>query len=98
MTNWVLNFSLLFETGVAILLLYTPGLQLVFSTRPILAVYWLCGAPFALGIFLIGELRKYIIRAYPGMFIFLDLILIIFQINNMLALSPGGFVDRWTYW
>eukprot|EP00271_Cylindrocystis_brebissonii_P021535 TRINITY_DN7756_c0_g1_i2.p1 TRINITY_DN7756_c0_g1~~TRINITY_DN7756_c0_g1_i2.p1 ORF type:complete len:1167 (+),score=247.04 TRINITY_DN7756_c0_g1_i2:363-3863(+) len=66
MGNWVLNFSLLFETGVAALLLYTPGLQTVFSTRPIMASYWIWGLPFFLGILILGELRKKVIRAMPG--------------------------------
>lgn len=66
MSNYVLNFSLLFELGIAFFLLYTPGVQTIFSTRPILAIYWLCGTPFMLGIFGLGELRKRIIRSYPG--------------------------------
>ncbi|CAI5969673.1 unnamed protein product [Closterium sp. NIES-64] len=66
MWNWVLNFSLLFETGIAAALLYVPFLQEVFSVRPISIVYWFIGIPFALTILFLGEIRKLFIRRFPG--------------------------------
>ncbi|GJP67468.1 hypothetical protein CLOP_g24288 [Closterium sp. NIES-67] len=66
MHNHVLNFSLLFETLVAAALLYWPFLQEVFDTRPLNVLYWLIGLPFALTILAIGELRKLLIRRFPG--------------------------------
>lgn len=50
---------------IAIVNLYGPGLQSVFATRPIPAMFW--GPPFgfALGILVVDEVRKAIVRAYP---------------------------------
>ena len=66
MWNPVLNFALLFETLIAAALVYIPFLQTVFGVRPINIVYWFIGVPFALAIFILGELRKLIIRRDPG--------------------------------
>ncbi|CAI5516948.1 unnamed protein product [Closterium sp. Naga37s-1] len=66
MRNHVLTFSLFFETLVAAALLYWPFLQEVFDTRPLNVLYWFIGVPFALTILAIGELRKWLIRKFPG--------------------------------
>lgn len=50
---------------IAVTNLYGPGLQAVFNTTPIPAMFW--GPPFgfALGILIMDELRKLIVRTYP---------------------------------
>ena len=50
---------------IAVTNLYGPGLQRVFLTTPILGRFW--GPPFgfALGILIVDELRKLIVRTYP---------------------------------
>lgn len=50
---------------IAVVNLYGPGLQNVFNTRPIPSMFW--GPPFgfALGILIIDELRKLIVRTHP---------------------------------
>lgn len=50
---------------IAVTNLYGPGLEKVFMTRPIPAMFW--GPPFAfgLGILIMDEVRKLIVRTYP---------------------------------
>lgn len=50
---------------IAVVNLYGPGLQQVFNMRPIPGMFW--GLPFAyaLGILMMDELRKLIVRTYP---------------------------------
>ena len=65
MRNWILNFGLFSETALAAILLYVPAFNGL-GTRPILFTHWLCGLPFSLLIFTYDEIRKAIIRRYPG--------------------------------
>jgi len=65
MMNHTLTCGLVFETVLAVLLQYTPvnkGLGL----EPINGTWWLCGVPYTLLIFGYDELRKYLVRKYPG--------------------------------
>jgi len=66
MTNWMLNFGLVFETVLAAFLQYTPGLNYGLKLRPMNASWWFCGVPFSLLIWIYDELRRYLIRKYPG--------------------------------
>ena len=45
--------------------LYGPGLQRVFSTTPIPSKFWGIPFGFALGILIMDETRKLIVRSYP---------------------------------
>jgi sodium/potassium-transporting ATPase subunit alpha len=45
--------------------LYGPGLQKVFATTPIPSKYWGIPFGFALGILIMDEMRKLIVRTYP---------------------------------
>ncbi|CAI5989837.1 unnamed protein product [Closterium sp. NIES-65] len=108
MRNHVLTFSLFFETLVAAALLYWPFLQEVFDTRPLNVLYWFIGVPFALTILAIGELCKWLIRKFPGLYSrsshpFAPLILFAPLIHLPLSsshLSPSAFSavqeDGWT--
>ncbi|KAL4065659.1 hypothetical protein V8B97DRAFT_1141491 [Scleroderma yunnanense] len=51
---------------IAVVNLYGPGLQKVFSTTPIPAMFWGPPFAFALGILCMDEARKAIVRAYPN--------------------------------
>ena len=64
--NGFMNFGLVFETCLAILLVYTPPFNTVFGTRPIHFVHWLPGVPWSLLIFFYDEMRKFFIRKNPG--------------------------------
>jgi len=66
MTNWMLNFGLVFETVLAAFLQYTPGLNEGLKLRPMNASWWFCGVPFSLLIWVYDEIRRYFIRKYPG--------------------------------
>ncbi|XP_015783121.1 sodium/potassium-transporting ATPase subunit alpha [Tetranychus urticae] len=66
MRNHVLNFSLLFETILAILLCYFPGMQIIFRMYPVNFAVWFIGIPFAFVVFIYDESRKAIIRKNPG--------------------------------
>lgn len=65
MDNHVLNFGLLFETVVAALVVYIPGMSL-FRLYPIMPVWWLLGLPFCILAVLYDEFRRFMIRRYPG--------------------------------
>ena len=45
--------------------LYGPGLQSVFATTPIPSKFWGIPFGFALGILMVDETRKLIVRSYP---------------------------------
>lgn len=66
MTNWFLNFALFFETALAALLQYCPGLNEALRLRPLNASWWFTGVPFSLLIFVYDELRRWLIRRNPG--------------------------------
>ncbi|CCM00460.1 uncharacterized protein FIBRA_02493 [Fibroporia radiculosa] len=50
---------------VAIVNLYGPGLQDVFDTAPIPGMFWGIPFTFALGILMMDEIRKLLVRTYP---------------------------------
>ncbi|MES1907262.1 MAG: hypothetical protein MHM6MM_000419 [Cercozoa sp. M6MM] len=65
MKNRFMNFGLLFETVLGILLIYTPA-NVLFGTRPVKFIHWFPGMPFSMFIFLYDEFRKWWIRDHPG--------------------------------
>ena len=64
-SNNTLWAGLFFETALAAILIYVPGLNLVVGTRPLKPLYLFLGLPFALFIFIYDECRKYLIRRSP---------------------------------
>lgn len=68
MTNFWLNTGILFETLLAIFLVYTPGMEIAFTVMPLQFVHWLAAIPFSILIFIFDELRKANLRANPGGF------------------------------
>jgi sodium/potassium-transporting ATPase subunit alpha len=66
MTNWVLNFGLVFETCLAAFLSYTPGMDKGLKMYPLKLNWWFPGIPFSLLIFVFDEVRKWILRNNPG--------------------------------
>jgi len=66
MTNHALNFGLVFETGLAAFLSYTPGMGAILKLYPLKYSWWFPALPFALLIFLYDEARRFIIRRCPG--------------------------------
>merc|ERR1712193_167041 len=66
MKNHMLNFGLFFETALAALLQYTPGLNTGLRLRPMNASWWFIAIPFSILIFIYDETRRYFLRRYPG--------------------------------
>ncbi len=67
MINRAMNFGLLFETALALFLIYTPGLNDAIGTEPLRIEHFFPALPFVLFIFAYDECRKYLMRALtPG--------------------------------
>ncbi len=66
MGNWVLNFALVFETFLAFLLIYIPGLNSGLQLEMLYPLSWLPCLPFVALIFTYDELRKATARKHPG--------------------------------
>jgi len=66
MTNWVMNFGLLFETLLAAFLSYTPGMDKGLKMYPLKINWWFPAVPFSILIFIFDEIRKYLLRQNPG--------------------------------
>merc|ERR1719432_561908 len=66
MRNHVLTLGLFFETAVACLLSYTPGMDVGLRMYPLKLNWWLPALPYTCLIFIYDEVRKYILRHNPG--------------------------------
>ncbi|XP_020903916.1 sodium/potassium-transporting ATPase subunit alpha-B isoform X1 [Exaiptasia diaphana] len=66
MKNKMLNFGLLFETLLAVFLSYTPGMAYGLNMYPLNWNWWFPAFPFSLVIWIYDEVRRYILRRYPG--------------------------------
>jgi len=66
MTNWFMNFGLVFETALACFLSYCPGMDKGLRMYPLKFFWWLPALPFSILIFCYDETRKTILRATPG--------------------------------
>lgn len=66
MTNWVLNFGIFFETCLAAILSYTPGMDKGLRMYPLKINWWLPAIPFSILIFVYDEARRFILRRNPG--------------------------------
>ena len=62
MTNYMLNFGLCFETVLAAILSYTPGMDKGLRMYPLKFNWWLPALPFSALIFCYDELRKFLLR------------------------------------
>merc|ERR1712106_920405 len=66
MSNWVMNFGLVFETLLAAFMSYTPGMDKGLKMYPLKINWWFPAIPFSLLIFVFDEIRKYLLRRNPG--------------------------------
>jgi len=63
MRNTFMNWSVVGEMGVALVLLYVPFMNILFGTRPVPIWHFMIPAmPFAVWIFIFDETRKYFVR------------------------------------
>ena len=63
--NSAIPVGLLLSALIGVVNLYGPGLQNVFSTFPTPSKFWGIPFGFALGILIMDETRKMIVRSYP---------------------------------
>jgi sodium/potassium-transporting ATPase subunit alpha len=63
--NLALPLGMTATALIAVTNLYGPGLQRVFGTAPILGMFWGLPFAFALGVLIVDEIRKLIVRTYP---------------------------------
>ena len=62
MKNWFMNFGLCFETLLAVILCYTPGMDKGLRMYPLKINWWLPAIPFSILIFIYDECRKTLLR------------------------------------
>ena len=65
MKNMALNFGLVFETLLAIFLVYCPGLNYALTMHSMKWEWWLLPLPFSVLILVYDEVRKYVLRHLP---------------------------------
>jgi sodium/potassium-transporting ATPase subunit alpha len=65
MKNWFLNFGLCFETCLAAVLSYTPGMDKGLRMYPLKINWWLPALPFSAAILIYDECRKFTLRSLP---------------------------------
>ncbi|XP_063318953.1 sodium/potassium-transporting ATPase subunit alpha-2 [Pelmatolapia mariae] len=66
MKNRILIFGLFVETALAAFLSYCPGMDVALRMYPLKILWWFCGIPYSLLIFIYDEVRKFILRRQPG--------------------------------
>ncbi|XP_053482710.1 sodium/potassium-transporting ATPase subunit alpha-1b [Ictalurus furcatus] len=66
MKNKILIFGLFEETALAAFLSYCPGMDVALRMYPLKPNWWFCAFPYSLLIFIYDEIRKLILRRYPG--------------------------------
>lgn len=60
--NRLLFVGLIAEITLILLIVYTPWGNTIFGTAPIPVVVWLFALPFAIGMLLLEEARKWVVR------------------------------------
>lgn len=65
--NLVVLMGMIGTALIAVVNLYGHGLQRVFGTAPIPGMFWGIPFSFALGILIMDEIRKLVVRTYPKM-------------------------------
>merc|ERR1712241_555749 len=66
MKNHFMNFGLFFETALACVLSYTPGMDKGLRMYPLKINWWLPAIPFSILIWCYDETRKFLLRRTPG--------------------------------
>ena len=66
MKNHFMNFGLFFETALACVLSYTPGMDKGLRMYPLKINWWLPAIPFSILIWCYDETRKFLLRRNPG--------------------------------
>jgi hypothetical protein len=64
MSALVILLGILIELTIILLIDYTPWGNAIFGTAPIPVAVWLFTVPFALGMLMLEELRKWFVRSF----------------------------------
>lgn len=64
-----LALSMVISLCIAIFVTEVPGIQNLFDTRSVPLEFWFIPIPLALGILLMDEIRKLIVRTWPDSFV-----------------------------
>jgi hypothetical protein len=64
--NPLIGWGVMLEIALILLIGYTPWENLIFGTMPIAGQVWLFMVPFAVGLFILEELRKWLVRRTGG--------------------------------
>ncbi len=70
MSNWFLNFGLVFETALAAFISYCPGMDTALRTYPLYIHWWIPALPFSCLILFYDECRKLYMRRNPDCWIY----------------------------
>ena len=89
MLNPAMNYGLIFETLLAAILCYTPGLTFALGTRPLKFLHWMPGIPYSIFIFLYDETRKKLMR---------DSVVMTKDKQTGQVIRNPGWVERNTYY
>ncbi|KAF5000455.1 hypothetical protein FGRMN_1786 [Fusarium graminum] len=65
---WLI-LSMLISLCIAIFVTEVPGIQKLFDTESVPIEFWFIPIPLGLGILLVDEIRKFIVRTYPNSFV-----------------------------
>lgn len=66
MRNGMFNFGLVFETVLACILCYCPGMDIVFKMYPLRWNWWITPLPFLFLLWTYDECRRFTLRTIPG--------------------------------
>ena len=70
MSNWFLNFGIIFETALAAFISYCPGMDTALRTYPVYIHWWVPALPFCFLILIYDECRKLYMRRNPDCWIY----------------------------
>ena len=68
----MLNLGLVFETLLAVVLCYVPGMEYALRMQPLKFQWWLLAMPYFIWIFLYDEARKWCVRRWPQGFLAME--------------------------
>lgn len=66
MSNHMLNLGILAEISISLLIVYVPAFNHILITSPVPLIIWLIPIPYGIILILVDELRRFLIRKYPG--------------------------------
>ena len=63
--NLRIPIAMVISIGIVLIVLYVPFFNNVFQTAPIPVEFWFIPIPLAIGMLLVDEVRKLIVRTFP---------------------------------